>query len=539
MMTPTIQCPPALIQKALLYVSSFFIVSSQVFLQDTGFTRPFFEISVPEAGILSTSVVENDIPSPNIEEIIITVLNPYAEKIGYSQIFVFVNGEAASPISEMTVNERGKTVRLFLRSLPGFSLKFGKNTIEIKAETKTGRILYGNFILRTTMAEVHPDILQEVEIQGKSTPPVIFLDAPTGPVYLSSKEKNKTVRVSGLVSSLSGINSVTINSVPIALRLSEYEQTRRFDREGANKKMLIFNEIINISEKTTKIIILATDQSGSRLRVEVPVRRVSNFSPAFQGRKFALIVGISNFRHSADGIANLRFADNDAISIKDFLESPNGGKFDPSHIRLLTNEQATRQNFLKALNDLLRLANPEDLLLIFFASHGGPDPQNPSQLYFVFHDTKVDDIARTGFPMRQLQMEITQRARVKRLIMLIDTCHSAGLTLFPNEGIRSFGANTLNLYVEKLFSEEGRAVLTSSDVNEVSREGQQWGGGHGVFTHFLLQGLKGHADTNKDHIITLGELFPYVRQQVRLETRFLQNPRLLIGTNQELAIATY
>ena len=35
----------------------------------------------------------------------------------------------------------------------------------------------------------------------------------------------------------------------------------------------------------------------------------------------------------------------------------------------------------------------------------------------------------------------------------------------------------------------GVCVISASDENQFSQEGQQWGG-HGVFTHFLLQGLK-------------------------------------------------
>ncbi|HYH85145.1 MAG TPA: hypothetical protein VEX60_06655, partial [Pyrinomonadaceae bacterium] len=84
---------------------------------------------------------------------------------------------------------------------------------------------------------------------------------------------------------------------------------------------------------------------------------------------------------------------------------------------------------------------------------------------------------------------------------------------------------------------EGRAVLTSSDVNEVSAEDTRWGGGHGVFTWALLEGLKGKADANQDRFITAGELFGYVRNTVRIETRFKQNPRALPGINTDLALA--
>jgi uncharacterized caspase-like protein len=95
----------------------------------------------------------------------------------------------------------------------------------------------------------------------------------------------------------------------------------------------------------------------------------------------------------------------------------------------------------------------------------------------------------------------------------------------------------INLYASKLFKETGRAILTSSGINEVSQEGPDWGGGHGVFTLALLDGLRGEADSNGDHFVTAGELFAYVRDRVRTETGFHQNPYALPGINQELTLA--
>jgi uncharacterized caspase-like protein len=88
-----------------------------------------------------------------------------------------------------------------------------------------------------------------------------------------------------------------------------------------------------------------------------------------------------------------------------------------------------------------------------------------------------------------------------------------------------------------LYQQEGRAIITSSDVNEPSRESQKWGNGHGVFTYYVLEALKGSADTNRDQLVSVGELFRYVRQKVRLDTEFQQNPRMLVGDNENLALA--
>jgi uncharacterized caspase-like protein len=137
--------------------------------------------------------------------------------------------------------------------------------------------------------------------------------------------------------------------------------------------------------------------------------------------------------------------------------------------------------------------------------------------------------------MSDLRRYVEQNIRSKRVVLLLDACHSAGLSV---DVTRDLGNNLANLYLEKLlYQESGRAIITSSDVNEPSHESERWGKGHGVFTYYLLQGLKGSADTNQDRLVSVGELFRYVRQKVRLDTQFLQNPRMLIGDNENLALA--
>lgn len=53
-----------------------------------------------------------------------------------------------------------------------------------------------------------------------------------------------------------------------------------------------------------------------------------------------------------------------------------------------------------------------------------------------------------------------------------------------------------------------------------------------MFTHFLLQGMQGDADgygQQKDGIVTVGELFDYVRENVIKATNYTQHPA--IGPN--------
>ncbi len=48
----------------------------------------------------------------------------------------------------------------------------------------------------------------------------------------------------------------------------------------------------------------------------------------------------------------------------------------------------------------------------------------------------------------------------------------------------------------------------------------------GVFSYFLIRGLKGEANTNDDKIITIAELFKFVGNNVNIYTSKVQTPTL-------------
>src|SRR6267142_301233 len=63
------------------------------------------------------------------------------------------------------------------------------------------------------------------------------------------------------------------------------------------------------------------------------------------------------------------------------------------------------------------------------------------------------------------------------------------------------------------------------------------GGGHGVFTHFLLEGLKGKADRDKDSVVRASELIDFLSEVVPEETQALQHPRVAGNLEARLPMA--
>lgn len=260
----------------------------------------------------------------------------------------------------------------------------------------------------------------------------------------------------------------------------------------------------------------------------------------FSGRKFAAIVGVSKYEFHDAGLNDLQYADSDSRSVRDFLLRPEGGGFKPSDILYMENSGATTEVVRDALMRFLPKAGPNDLVFIYIAGHGSPDPFDPQKLYFILHDTKVADMPKTALRMSDLQELLDHIVRAQRVVVFIDACHSAGVSgtkLVTGRQLERLENNVFNLYASKLYRETGRAVLTSSDVGEVSEEGSNWGGGHGVFTWALLEGLRGSADNNHDHVISAGELFDYVSNRVREQTNSRQNPRSLSETNRDFPLA--
>ena len=244
-------------------------------------------------------------------------------------------------------------------------------------------------------------------------------------------------------------------------------------------------------------------------------------------QRWALVVGISNYRDTR--IPGLRYAARDAKSFHDWLVSPTGGGYAPSRTRLLLNEQATFANIRESLFTWLGGAIEEDVVLIYFAGHGSPEsPHTPENLFLLPHDVDYDRIPTTGFPMWDVETALKRFIRAKRVVVIADACHSGGVGQQFDIARRAGTTETPNPISAGLqdLSDigEGVCVLSASDDKQFSQESRKWGGGHGVFTYFLLQGLKGSADYNRDSSVTLGELIPYLSEHVRRETRNAQSP---------------
>ena len=515
---------------------------------DEGARRKPFALELPEVGAQAITAPEVTVPHANLTRLRLRVYRPFADKIRYGKIFTKINGESANTIFNFNSGADGYIINGNLESKPRFRLRPGKNVVEITAREDSGREFYASYVLLTAdrraddAAAASDATVESVPVAtgDDRQPPLVYLTHPVG--ALSLKGEAGAFKVAGVVADGGAVASVTVNGQ--AAKLAPAQAARGLglaavaDDAEALRNAQEFELEAGVREGVGALVVEARDRAGNLSRLTIPVRRrAAAVSAAFKGRKFALIVGVSKYKYGGGGLRDLAYADADARAVRDFLRRPEGGGFAPGDVLLLENEQATLAGVRGALDTFLPKAGAGDLIFIFLAGHGGPDPYAPQNLYFILHDTKLADMPATALPMAELQEALDHKVRAERLVVFVDTCHSAGLS---GEGlVRTRGGenNLINLYASKLFTETGRAVMTSSDVNEVSREGTRWGGGHGLFTWAILEGLRGGADLNSDRFVTAGELFGYVRNRVRVETAFRQNPRVLPGLNADLALS--
>ncbi len=496
-----------------------------------------FEIELPNQ--MPTAESELAIPSPNLNGLDVHVLRPLADNIGFGDVSIRINGEGAAGIFSVNPSERGKRIRIDLKKLPGFQLLPGRNTVEVLA-TAFNKTVYASFVLSTTSNRLQDFNYQSFSTAGagqQSVPEIVLLE-PEGAIAMPAGKRSMPVLISGIATAATSIARVTVGGNPVPLKRGEQVKVRRLGLLNETNR-IAFQLKYTLTAGSNGIPIEAIDDKGNRTQLRIPVQTSDAQSLIeFRGKKYALVVGVSKFQRPSRDLPNLEFADRDARELHEFLQTPGGGKFAPENMLLLTNEQASLDQFKRSLSMFLSKPGPEDLLVIFLATHGGPDPGAPQDRYFILHDTDPTRLSQTALLMTDLQNDLQQNVRAQRLLLLVDTCESAGLMGDPTIARRGAVNNLSNLYLEKLlYREKGRAVITAADVNEGSLEGRRWGNGHGVFTHFLLEGMRGKADDDSDSLITVGELFRFVRQQVRIETNYTQNPRLLVGENENLTIA--
>lgn len=232
--------------------------------------------------------------------------------------------------------------------------------------------------------------------------------------------------------------------------------------------------------------------------------------------KWALVIGISDFK---DKSLNLKFPAKDANDFYKYLITE--GNFARDHVKLLLNDQATRENILDELGDkwLPRVAMPDDLVVIYLSTHGSPSEMDVGSVnYLIAYDSNKDRLYSTGIAMQDLCRIVKARIHSERTLIVLDACHS-GATNPDGKGITRTG----NINAEEIAQGTGQMVICSSKPEQTSWESKS--SQNSVFTKRLLEALKVKgSQTTLDQ--AYGFLKEKVQEDVLRERGQMQTPEL-------------
>lgn len=229
-------------------------------------------------------------------------------------------------------------------------------------------------------------------------------------------------------------------------------------------------------------------------------------------KDYCFCMGLS--KCNVAGLPDISSAQYDAIDFKNALTKQG---FKGS---VIVNQYATRENILKRVKNVVAAAkNPNDKIVLFFATHGDPD----GFLYTygggaVYYKEIIDILAKS---------------KTKHIYVIIMACFSGtsvsrGLTSDPNWSDNATKRG-ITFIVSCRSTETSKSIKNTSDLVNPTR--------HSVFGNALIKGYRGQADRNGDRKITIMELFKFIYNEVTTRMDFddpdmYQHPQL-IGPSSE------
>ncbi len=276
------------------------------------------------------------------------------------------------------------------------------------------------------------------------------------------------------------------------------------------------DEIKPLQARLDAILVKNPDLKGKNFaNLNMPIKSQNDpTSPKFPVKsKWALVIGISNFQ---DSQINLKYAAKDATDFSQYLIKEAG--FASDHVKLLTDKDATRENIIKQLGGdwLGRRAASDDLVVVYISSHGSTSKSEAGGVNFlVAHDTQPEALLSSGIPMQWLSQMIKEQVHSRRVILVLDVCHSGAV--HGTGGTGASGANgekglvrQASFDLEKVALGEGQAIICSSAPEQVSWESKTYP--NSVFTRKLIESLRLNGGK-----VNLNEAFDNLKESVERE----------------------
>lgn len=223
-----------------------------------------------------------------------------------------------------------------------------------------------------------------------------------------------------------------------------------------------------------------------------------------KGRRLALLIGNTDYK--ADGLSKLVSPPNSIYDVADVLMNPDIGRYE--EVLTLVNEPA--EAIRRAIAQFYAKKSADDHLLLYFMGHAALGKQG--RIYLIANDTDPSLLRGTSIPTAFIADEMDNSLSQKQIFIL--DCHYSDTA--PSETPDLVGRS---IDSAETFSRNGhqRVVVSAYDSTEYN-----WNNGHisgqaepSQFSRHFVDGLRsGAADIDENGIITIGELFDYVQEQL-------------------------
>jgi len=293
--------------------------------------------------------------------------------------------------------------------------------------------------------------------------------------------------------------------LPRFLRLYEPVEFRSLDDERAFKYLL------------SGILGVPPIEVDGLVEAEVDRARLAPPPSGTFERGHALVIGAANYPRF---VRLPEIVLDDARDLYALLTGPATCGYPPAQVTQLLDGEATTDGIHAGLADLAARTGPGDTAVVFFSGHGAhesgssnlkPETSNvkPEQ-YILPYDCDPADLPGTAISGDEMT-EMLREIQAGRLLVLFDSCHSGGAG-DPKGPLRQVRRGLSEDYYEALAQGRGRVVIASS------RPGEDSWGLHGMhnslFTHYLLEALRGEGRTLGDGYVRVFDVFRHVADHV-------------------------
>jgi hypothetical protein len=334
--------------------------------------------------------------------------------------------------------------------------------------------------------------------------------APTGKTYLSTKKLSLFADKGKYMPKVTAWHRISIKDEPAADIPGKWLVKAYVDDELIDSKPFHVKKFID------------------------PLALPDNYSRRPNPKAWGLIIGIENYQR----LPKVEFARKDALIVRDYFIRVLGVPED--NIIALIDADATKGRMEGYLKKYIPAnLGKNDTLYVYFAGHGMPGVKK-GEPYLVPYDADTRFIEQTGYKLISFYQDI-YKLKLQRVYVFLDSCFSGMASRAAEMLIR--GARPALIHVEKVRPPSSRSrssiiSLNATSTDEVSHAFHEMK--HGLFTYYLLRGLKGEADMDNNGWTSVKELYGYVRTNVRRVSRRMkseQTPVIVPASNKMKDIA--